>query len=205
MKKVVLSMLLAFTIAFPSLSHAQSGYQSYTVQPGDSMWKIAVKFQIGLQEIINANPEIKTPSMIYPKQVLKIPLLTDVKNFEQEVIRLTNVERQKNGLAPLATDWQLSRVARYKSTDMANKNYFSHTSPTYGSPFQMMKAFGISYRAAGENIAAGQQTPQAVVNAWMNSSGHRANILSSSFTHIGVGYYKGGSQGVYWTQMFISK
>ncbi|PAQ12729.1 hypothetical protein CD798_17835 [Bacillaceae bacterium SAOS 7] len=205
MKRIILLTILAFSLAFPSLSHAQSNYQSYTVKPGDSMWRIAVKFQIGLQEIINANPQVKTPSLIYPNQVLKIPLLTDVKNFEQEVIRLTNVERQKNGLAPLETDWELCRVARYKSADMANKGYFSHTSPTYGSPFDMMKAFGINYRSAGENIAAGQQTPQAVVNAWMNSSGHRANILSKNYTHIGVGYHKGGSQGIYWTQMFIGK
>jgi len=89
--------------------------------------------------------------------------------------------------------------------DMRDKNYFSHQSPTYGSPFSMMKNFGISYRTAGENIAAGQQTPQEVVTAWMNSPGHRANILNKSFTHIGVGYAKGGSYGHYWTQMFIGK
>ena len=80
------------------------------------------------------------------------------------------------------------------------QHYFSHTSPTYGSPFQMMKAFGLSYRTAGENIAYGQRTPQEVVNAWMNSSGHRANILNSSYTQIGVGYVANGN---YWTQMFI--
>ena len=88
--------------------------------------------------------------------------------------------------------------------DMRDKKYFSHTSPTYGSPFDMMKNFGISYRSAAENIAAGQTTPQAVVQAWMNSSGHRANILSTN-TCIGVGYAKGGSYGYYWVQMFISK
>ena len=80
--------------------------------------------------------------------------------------------------------------------------YFSHTSPTYGTPFQMMKNFGITYRTAGENIARGQISPKAVVDAWMNSSGHRANILNSSFTHIGVGYAENGR---YWTQMFIGK
>jgi uncharacterized protein YkwD len=85
---------------------------------------------------------------------------------------------------------------------MRDNKYFSHTSPTYGSPFRMMKSFGITYRSAGENIARGQATPQAVVNAWMNSSGHRANILNSSFTHIGVGYAENGR---YWTQMFIGK
>jgi uncharacterized protein YkwD len=83
---------------------------------------------------------------------------------------------------------------------MVDNGYFSHTSPTYGSPFQMIRAFGLSYRTAGENIAYGYTTPQAVVNGWMNSSGHRANILSSSYTQIGVGYV---SQGNYWTQLFL--
>jgi uncharacterized protein YkwD len=83
---------------------------------------------------------------------------------------------------------------------MVDKNYFSHTSPTYGSPFDMMKTFGITYHTAGENIAYGYPTPESVVNGWMNSEGHRKNILNSSFTEIGVGYV---SNGNYWTQMFI--
>ena len=85
---------------------------------------------------------------------------------------------------------------------MQTKGYFSHTSPTYGSPFDMMKKFGITYRSAGENIAMGQRTPEEVVKAWMNSEGHRKNILNSSFTHIGVGHVASGN---YWTQMFIGK
>ena len=91
-------------------------------------------------------------------------------------------------------------MARTKSQDMRDKGYFSHTSPTYGSPFDMMKQFGISYRTAGENIAMGYSTPQAVVTGWMNSPGHRANILNGAFTEIGVGYVQSGG---YWTQMFI--
>ena len=102
----------------------------------------------------------------------------------------------------MTEDWQLSRVARYKSQDMRDRGYFSHNSPTYGSPFQMMKSFGISYRTAGENIAKGYKSPAEVVVGWMNSSGHRANILNPSFTHIGVGFEKDGN---YWTQMFTSK
>ena len=82
---------------------------------------------------------------------------------------------------------------------MLDNRYFSHTSPTYGSPFQMIKAFGLSYRTAGETIAKGYASPQAVVNGWMNSSGHRANILNVSYTQIGIGYV---AQGNYWTQMF---
>ena len=122
--------------------------------------------------------------------------------YEQEVLELTNAEREKQGLEPLTLDTELSKVARIKSEDMQKNNYFSHTSPTYGSPFDMMKQFGISYRAAAENIAMGQRTPEEVVNAWMNSDGHRKNILSSNYTHIGIGYVENGN---YWTQMFIGK
>jgi len=126
-----------------------------------------------------------------------------VKRIEQEVIRLVNVERANRGLKPLAHNWELSRVARFKSMDMRDRAYFSHQSPTYGSPFDMIRNFGLSYTAAGENIAAGQQTAAAVVQAWMNSQGHRENILNASYTQIGVGYAGGGSMGHYWTQMFI--
>lgn len=123
-----------------------------------------------------------------------------VSAFEEKVVELTNAERAKNGLAPLKMHAPLMAVAKAKSEDMAKNNYFSHTSPTYGSPFDQMKAAGISYRAAGENIAQGQRTPEEVVQAWMNSSGHRANILNANFTHIGVGYVASGN---YWTQQFI--
>lgn len=127
---------------------------------------------------------------------------SQVSAYEQKVVELTNQERAKHGLKPLALDTELSKVAREKSRDMQSKGYFSHTSPTYGSPFDMMKQFGITYRTAGENIAMGQRTPEEVVNAWMNSDGHRKNILSSSYTHIGVGHI---AEGNYWTQMFIGK
>lgn len=129
--------------------------------------------------------------------------LDDVNSIEKEVVRLVNIERGKNGLKALEIDAELSKVARTKSKDMADKGYFSHTSPTYGSPFDMMKKFGIKYSYAGENIAKGQPTAESVVKAWMNSEGHRANILSKNFTKIGVGYYKDSKGTAYWTQMFI--
>ena len=180
---------------------AQAASLSHTVAPGDTMWKLAVRYQVGTSEIIQANPQISDPNLIYPGQVLQIPQLdSTVTSYETEVIRLVNEIRRENGLNPLTANWELSRVARYKSQDMADNRYFSHTSPTYGSPFQMIKAFGLSYRTAGENIAMGYSTPQAVVDGWMNSSGHRANILNASYTQIGVGYV---AQGHYWTQMFI--
>lgn len=127
---------------------------------------------------------------------------SSVSAYEKKVVELTNAERAKQGLAPLTLDTELSKVARIKSQDMKDKNYFDHNSPTYGSPFDMMKSFGISYKSAGENIAMGQTTPEQVVQAWMDSPGHRANIMNSSFTHIGVGYVASGN---YWTQQFIGK
>ncbi|MBQ8133923.1 MAG: sporulation protein [Clostridia bacterium] len=132
----------------------------------------------------------------------KTPVTTDssVSAYEQQVVELVNNYRAQYGLNPVTLNTELSKVARLKSQDMKDKGYFSHTSPTYGSPFDMMKQFGISYRTAGENIAMGQRTPEAVMEAWMNSEGHRANILNSSYTQIGVGYVADGN---YWTQMFI--
>lgn len=126
-------------------------------------------------------------------------------SFQKEVVRLVNVERAKLGLAQLSLNAKLSNVATLKSQDMINKNYFSHTSPTYGSPFEMMKKFNISYKTAGENIAKGQKTPAQVVNAWMNSQGHRENILNKNYTEIGIGVAKDAKGTLYWTQMFIGK
>ncbi len=118
---------------------------------------------------------------------------------EQKLINLINSERTKAGLNALAVDYELSRVARIKSEDMRTNNYFSHTSPTYGSPFQMMKDFGITYRSAAENIARTSSVDRAHAG-FMNSEGHRKNILTPGFTHVGVGI-----SGNYYTEMFISK
>ena len=200
-KKHFISLPIVILSAIILSVGASAAGATHTVVPGDSMWKIAVKYQVGLSEIKSANPHITNPELIYPGQVINIPVVnSSVREFETEVVRLVNEIRTKNGLKALTEDWELSRVARYKSQDMKDNKYFSHTSPIYGSPFDMIKNFGISYRTAGENIAKGQSTPQVVVNAWMNSSGHRANILNKSYTKIGVGYV---ASGRYWTQMFI--
>lgn len=198
MKKRVLLILL-FVMLFSTQTFAQS---TYTVKSGDTMWKIASRNQVGVSEIIKANPQIKNPALIHPGQKITIPTVTTTAQ-EDEVIRLVNVERSKQGLQTLTKHWELCRVARYKSADMANKGYFSHTSPTYGSPFKMMESFGIRFSSAGENIAYGQRTPQEVMNGWMNSPGHKSNIMSPSYTQIGVGMAKNSSGVLYWTQMFI--
>ena len=202
MRKLIFLFSSLFILIL-TLSFSASAAATHTVIKGDTMWKIATKYEVGLSEIKSANTHIKNPDLIYPGDILNIPTKdTATDSYEKEVVRLVNAERRKNGLSDLTYDWQLSRVARYKSLDMKENGYFAHNSPTYGTPFQMMKSFGISYRTAGENIARGQSTPSAVVNAWLNSPGHRANILNPSFTHIGVGYV---ADGKYWTQMFIGK
>ncbi|WP_425436294.1 CAP domain-containing protein [Paenibacillus rigui] len=120
-------------------------------------------------------------------------------SYASQVVDLVNQERTKAGLKPLTSDSALTNVALAKAKDMYTNNYFDHTSPTYGSPFDMMKSFGISYTYAGENIAKGQRNPQEVMTAWMNSAGHRQNILSPNYTKIGVAYFNGE-----WVQEFIA-
>ncbi len=124
--------------------------------------------------------------------------------YELKVLELVNAERAKYGLSALSWNDELAQVARAHSKDMATRGFFSHNTPEGKTPFDRIKSAGISYRSAGENIAAGQKTPEEVVEAWMNSEGHRANILNSSYTQIGVGYVTGnGSYSTYWTQNFI--
>lgn len=118
---------------------------------------------------------------------------------EIQMVELVNKERQAAGLKPLQIDVDLAYVARVKSQDMNDNKYFSHNSPTYGSPFEMMTKFGIKYRGAAENIAKNSSL-QGAHTSLMNSSGHRANIMNPNYTHIGIGIVNG-----YYTQMFISK
>ncbi|MGL6173964.1 MAG: CAP domain-containing protein [Cellulosilyticaceae bacterium] len=162
-------------------------------------------------------PEVEFPEIIPPTETpdIEIPEVTPptekpdtdlpsvdgpTVNFEQQVLTLVNKERTSRGLKPLQMDIKVQKVARIKSQDMRKNNYFDHVSPTYGTPFEMLKSFGVSYTMAGENIASGYTSPEAVVKGWMNSQGHRENILNADFTHIGVGYEPNGH---YWTQMFI--
>lgn len=158
------------------------------------------------------DPEMKRPQMTLLNPRAPMPVspakqqttrgTAGINKLALQVVDLTNKERRKNGLPALTTDVSLSNVAQTKTNDMNRKKYFSHTSPTYGSPFDMMRDFGVTYQTAGENIAMGQITAQQVVTSWMNSEGHRKNILNPHFTRIGVGYT---STGNYWSQMFIGK
>ncbi|WP_303965348.1 CAP domain-containing protein [Sporosarcina ureae] len=151
-----------------------------------------------VQQPTQPNQPVEKPQTNKPAQ----QQTANVSATEQAVLDLTNAERTKAGLKPLQIDAALQKSAKQKSADMAANNYFSHTSPTYGSPFDQMKQNGVTYRSAAENIAMGQRSAQEVVKAWMNSAGHRQNILTPGFTHIGIGY---DANGQYWTQQFIQK
>ena len=144
-------------------------------------------------------PQGQAPAPQQPAAQPNAPQATgDASRYPQEVLDLVNQERAKSGLNPLRMNSALSNMAMDKAKDMVANRYFDHQSPTYGSPFDMMNSYGISYNTAAENIAQGQRSPSEVMNAWMNSQGHRANIMNGSFTEIGVAYYNGS-----WVQVFI--
>lgn len=128
--------------------------------------------------------------------------VSNASGYAAEVTSIVNQERSAKGLKALSYNSALGAVAQQKAEDMAKNNYFSHTSPTYGSAFDMLAKAKISYRSAGENIAKGQTSASAVMKAWMNSSGHKANILSSSYSEIGVGCAVSSNGTKYWVQIF---
>lgn len=127
----------------------------------------------------------------------------DGRSFPQRVVELTNRERSIRGLPPLAAKFGLQYAAEKRSTDMIVRNYFAHVDPDGRDPFSVLRRNGVAYRTAGENIALGQRTPEDVVRDWMNSPGHRANILNPRFGHIGVSAVQNRATGqITWTQLF---
>ncbi|MBY3618429.1 SCP-like extracellular [Acinetobacter sp. CUI P1] len=149
---------------------------------------------------MSANPQVSAnpQSSVKPQPSVNPQQPANTSDSVQQVLNLVNKERTNAGLKALSLNSELSKMAMAKAKDMYDNNYFDHQSPTYGSPFDMMKAFGISYSSAGENIAKGQKSAEEVMNQWMNSPGHRANILNSSFTEIGIASYNSE-----WVQEFI--
>ncbi len=223
MKKYIVSLTLSMSLLATGFAMPASA-KHCDVQSGDSMWIIAKRYNILFNDILELNKHFKDQDMIHPKDKVhlpeedtgqstnqsgtpsKDPQQPEGENHSSEakaVLDLVNQERSKQGLQPLTLSEKLTSIANTKAQDMADKNYFDHTSPTYGSPFEMLEHFGVSYKAAGENIAAGQKSAEQVMNDWMNSSGHRANILNENYTELGVGYVQGGSYGTEWVQLFI--
>lgn len=138
-----------------------------------------------------------------PSQPAPTPV-SGLTQAEQQMLNLVNQERTSRGLRALQADLEVTRLARLKSQDMINLGYFAHQSPTYGSPFDMMRSAGVTYRTAGENLA-GAASVERAHNALMNSPGHRANILNPNYTHIGIGAISGGRYGMMFTQMFVGR
>lgn len=216
-KKLMVTGAIGLSVLLGS-SAAMAASASHTVSDNDTMWLISKKYGVSLTSLIQANPQVANPNVIWSGMKLYIPGSTGSTGssqtpapsapapttpaqsaFASQVVTLVNQERAKAGLKAVTSDSALTAMALDKAKDMYNNGYFDHTSPTYGSPFDMMSSYGIRYSYAGENIAKGQPTPDDVMKAWMNSTGHRQNILSPNYTKIGVAYYNGE-----WVQEFIS-
>jgi len=218
LRALVLTLGILTTTGISSAVYAQDCSTIKQVNSVDSIQALCAKYGVTVPKDAMLKVQAATPAKAVPtktapakttatKATTAPTASTSTANnkLEKEVVTLVNKERAKQGLAPLTDNVKLSNVARTKSSDMVAKNYFDHTSPTYGSPFDMMKQFGITYTSAGENIAMGQPTAASVMTGWMNSPGHRANILNNNYTDIGVGVAKDKSGAIYWTQEFIGK
>lgn len=194
--------LLCFFLLLTFLVMPVSASEYYYTKSGDSMVKIAIHNQVSLSKLRSYNPAQKT-GKLQPGTLIYVPIGDlQMRAMEKEVVRLVNAERESRGLKPLRRSTSVQRVARLKAQDLRDGGYFDHVSPKYGTPFEMLEKRGIQFRCVGENIAMGQITAQEVLSAWMNSPGHRANILNPNYTKIGVGCAD-NVQGPYWVQMFI--
>ncbi|MBS4173162.1 CAP domain-containing protein [Bacillus sp. FJAT-49736] len=203
LKKIIVLLLLSlFVLPFNSMAQIkmfkEPPFDYYKVSKGDTFWFIAKRYGLDYKKLMALNPTVQPRNMHIGEVIRLRETAASPTGFENQVVQLVNKERAKRGLSALSHRADLRNMAEKKAMDMINSNYFSHNSPNYGSPFQMMKTFGISFISAGENIAEGQKSPQEVMNSWMNSSGHRANILKAEYNYIGVGFYHGA-----WVQEFI--
>lgn len=200
------TLLQKFDIAnkFPCLSYTESTtvVEQNTVNKPNVNTTTEISTEATSEVSTSVSFPIETSTLqVYTEDTTETTTTSQINSgYSTQVLNLVNKYRKENGLKELTLNSDLSNVAQIKAEDMQTNNYFSHTSPTYGSPFDMMKQFGISYQSAGENIAKGRKTPDAVVNAWMNSEGHKANILNPNYTQMGLGYTNGT---LYWCQMFI--
>lgn len=182
----------------------------YNLEPDE----IYIRYPDGTTKQYNPDSNVEPPAAPAPQpqpqpqpsepkpQPSPAPDTSALNADEQRMLQLVNQERAAAGLAPLKANMELVRLARLKAQDMIKLNYFSHTSPTYGSPFDMIKSAGISYRYAGENLAGAYSVDVAHTNL-MNSPGHRANILNANFKEVGIGVINGGPYGKMFVQMFI--
>lgn len=214
MKSFIISVGLAALLLTPGLSYGQSVSKAcggMEVCQKIAMHRLCYELSQrekgtycrGLECMLQREGQSLAAPKTEPEKKKADSAETESEGVAWDMLIQVNEQRRAAGLSELVLSKELSRVAQIKAEDMKNQGYFSHTSPTYGSPFDMMKAFGISYRFAGENIASGYGSVSSVMNGWMNSPGHRANILSSNYAKLGVGYCKDSDGNSYWVQMFI--
>lgn len=138
--------------------------------------------------------------------LLPLPVIAyEYQGPEAELVSLINKERELGGIPPLIVDWEIARLARYKSEEMKNHGLFDHESLVYGNPAQLLERFHIQFCRAGANIAMGQDTPQEVMDAWHGSTGHKANLINPDFTRAGVGLAQDENGILYWTLMLVMK
>ncbi len=219
------SVLKTISLATLAIGIATPAFASDChVREGDTIWRIAKRYHIDFHHLKDLNDGIfRDLDLIHPKDKVDLPdgqhgqstsensegdnikdgseeMSKDTSEQALAVLRLVNQEREKNGLKALVLSHTLNGIANEKAFDMKEKKYFSHDSPTYGSPFEMLQRFGVKYSHAGENIAKGQASAEQVMDDWMHSSGHRANILNPNYTELGVGY---AEEGRIWVQLFI--
>ncbi len=184
------------------ISRGNKVFITYSSDCAQSLQGILDKLQNCIPDNIpdNNNPGNDSTEESTPDNTPETDSSTDEHTFIKEVVDLVNVERAKEGLAPLTIDTKVQAAAQVRAKEC--EQLFSHTRPNGTSFSTALKEQNVSYRSAGENIAWGQKTPQEVVTAWMNSSGHRANIMNANFTTIGVGYYENARGTDYWCQLF---
>lgn len=151
-------------------------------------------------DIPDHNKPDGTPDGNQPGTDTDSPEDSETLSYAEQVVKLVNAERAKENLSPLKTAKDVQAAAQVRAQEIVTS--FSHTRPNGSSFSTALKEQNVSYRGAGENIAWGQRSPEEVVNAWMNSSGHRANIMNANFTTIGVGYYQNSNGTNYWSQLF---
>lgn len=207
MKKRIISFFIAAAMLF---STAASAFASQTLKydfNGDGyenakdaldLLRRSIKGATKASEDVNGDGYVNAKDCLaLLKYVLNKPASDASSDFEAEVVRLVNIERKKNGLSPLTQDSLICKAADIRAEEI-NK-VFSHTRPDGSSCFTALDGLGVDYVSAGENIAAGYRTPAAVVEGWMNSSGHRANILDGTYRRIGVGF-----NNYCWVQLFTT-
>lgn len=218
-KTVIFTMMLAVSLLFMSGCHIPlyaasagdvDGNGRVELQDAQVILKIALNIIMpdeGMKELADLTGDGKV-DLTDAKEVLRKALgitgseTDNISKYAAQVLQLVNSERSSQGLSMLSTTTSLAAAANKRAEETVR--LFSHTRPDGRSCFTVLEEYGISYQSAGENIAYGQKTPQEVVNAWMNSSGHRANILNAGYSHVGIGVYQADNGTIYWSQLFTN-